>query len=177
MSGKNDWQFYEWSYSCYCLRRRKESWAKSWECVNLKKLLKQIEQNWVVHNNEFVGIHLWFCKVNINKKPLEFTKSPSNLLEEFYKYLNIEKKRTNRQICPPKIETTFCFLYQTGKSSRQLADDEVTISNCKKGRCRLKKNTKVTIDLKFTPGQLDITWTARQCQSVLMSQHFFLHLI
>lgn len=32
-----------------------------------------------------------------------------------------------------------------------MADNEVSISNCKKGRCRLRKNTKVEIELKFTP--------------------------
>lgn len=35
--------------------------------------------------------------------------------------------------------------------SRALADSEVTISNCKKGRCRLRKNTRVTIEMKLQP--------------------------
>lgn len=39
----------------------------------------------------------------------------------------------------------------TGKS-RQLSDEDVSISNCKKGRCRLKKNTKVSIEMRIEPG-------------------------
>lgn len=43
-------------------------------------------------------------------------------------------------------------LFCTGKSARQLTNEEVSITNCKKGRCRLRKNTKVSIELKLQPG-------------------------
>lgn len=34
---------------------------------------------------------------------------------------------------------------------RQLKTDEVSVSNCQGGVCKLKRNSDVTITLKFTP--------------------------
>lgn len=48
------------------------------------------------------------------------------------------------------LTRTFRFL-STGKT-KALSDEDVAITNCKKGRCRLKKNTKVSIVMKITPG-------------------------
>lgn len=43
----------------------------------------------------------------------------------------------------------FCFI----GNSRKLDDSEVSISGCKKGRCRLRKKSTVTIELKLKPGK------------------------
>lgn len=47
------------------------------------------------------------------------------------------------------MESGFSILI-TGPT-RQLDDSEVSISNCKKGRCRLRKKTKVSIEMKLIP--------------------------
>lgn len=41
-------------------------------------------------------------------------------------------------------------------NTRQLNDDEVTISKCPSGRCKLRRNSKVTIEMKLNPSMLFI---------------------
>lgn len=44
------------------------------------------------------------------------------------------------------------ILFSGEHSARQLNDEEVTISKCNTGRCKLRRNSKVSIQMKLSPG-------------------------
>lgn len=43
-----------------------------------------------------------------------------------------------------------------GSSTRQLDNTEVSVTNCQKGTCKLRRKTDVGITLTFTPGTINI---------------------
>lgn len=53
-----------------------------------------------------------------------------------------------------RFSITFPLLPLFLGNSRQLNDDEVTISKCPSGRCKLRRNSKVTIEMKLNPSSL-----------------------
>lgn len=61
------------------------------------------------------------------------------------------------QFAKPNVQRSFSFANLCGftktitGNTKQLDDSEVSISRCKKNRCRLRKKSVVEIELKFTP--------------------------
>lgn len=59
-----------------------------------------------------------------------------------------------------------CSIFIAGQA-RQLDDSEVSISSCKKGRCRLRKKTKVSIEMKLNPDH-DVKQLTTRVEAVIL---------
>lgn len=59
--------------------------------------------------------------------------------------------RLTQRLLDARIHLYVIYIVSIAGDARQLDDTDVSISNCKKGRCRLRKRTKVSIEMKLSP--------------------------
>lgn len=96
------------------------------------------------------------CKFNDDSVNAQQTMEFNELFSQSKVGTSVQSSK-NKKRMKIQIDLIFKLIFRFSLSSsvgdtKQLSDTDVSISNCEKNRCKLRKNTKVTIEMKLQPG-------------------------